>query len=150
MTRVKSGSMKGGKARPVVDLVIGIGGNQHTVTASVEDRGHMDYPLSPRPRHPHRLPRRRPPSSPTPTRRSATRRAKSWKKSSETSSPVEWRAQAADETMTSPEQQLDANSRPVDGGLFGWQRAESAEDAASRPPREDRSDIRIALVGAAQ
>lgn len=28
-----------------VDLVIGIGGNQHTVTASVEDRGHMEYPL---------------------------------------------------------------------------------------------------------
>jgi len=45
MTRVKSGSLKGGKARPVVDLVIGIGGNQHTVTASVEDRGHMEYPL---------------------------------------------------------------------------------------------------------
>ena len=45
MTRVKSGSTKGGKARPVVDLVVGIGGNQHTVTASVEDRGHMDYPL---------------------------------------------------------------------------------------------------------
>jgi RimK family alpha-L-glutamate ligase len=45
MTRVKSGSMKSGKARPVVDLVIGIGGTQHTVTASVEDRGHMDYPL---------------------------------------------------------------------------------------------------------
>jgi RimK family alpha-L-glutamate ligase len=45
MTRVKSGSMKSGKARPVVDLVIGVGGDQHTVTASVEDRGHMDYPL---------------------------------------------------------------------------------------------------------
>ena len=45
MTRVKSGSVKGGKIRPVVDLVIGIGGNQHTVTASVEDRGHMEYPL---------------------------------------------------------------------------------------------------------
>jgi RimK family alpha-L-glutamate ligase len=45
MTRVKSGSVKGGKARPVVDLVIGIGGRQHTVTASVEDRSHMDYPL---------------------------------------------------------------------------------------------------------
>jgi RimK family alpha-L-glutamate ligase len=45
MTRVKSGSVKGGKARPVVDLVIGIGGDQHTVTASVEDRGHMEYPL---------------------------------------------------------------------------------------------------------
>lgn len=45
MTRVKSGSVKNGKARPVVDLVIGIGGRQHTVTASVEDRSHMDYPL---------------------------------------------------------------------------------------------------------
>ena len=45
MTRVKSGSMKSGKARPVVDLVIGIAGTQHTVTASVEDRSHMDYPL---------------------------------------------------------------------------------------------------------
>jgi len=45
MTRVRSGSSKTGKARPVVDLVIGVGGNQHTVTASVEDRGHMDYPL---------------------------------------------------------------------------------------------------------
>ncbi|XVH31795.1 RimK/LysX family protein [Haloferacaceae archaeon DSL9] len=45
MTRVKSGSLKTGKARPVVDLVIGIGGNQHTVTASIEDRSHMDYPL---------------------------------------------------------------------------------------------------------
>ena len=45
MTRVKSGSSKSGKARPVVDLVVGIGGTQHTVTASVEDRSHMDYPL---------------------------------------------------------------------------------------------------------
>jgi RimK family alpha-L-glutamate ligase len=45
MTRVKSGSVRSGKARPVVDLVVGIGGTQHTVTASVEDRGHMDYPL---------------------------------------------------------------------------------------------------------
>ncbi|WP_330631447.1 putative ATP-dependent zinc protease [Halocatena halophila] len=44
-TRVKSGSVKGGTVRPVVDLVIGIGGRQHTVTASVEDRSHMDYPL---------------------------------------------------------------------------------------------------------
>jgi RimK family alpha-L-glutamate ligase len=45
MTRVKSGSVKSGTARPVVDLVLGIGGTQHTVTASVEDRSHMDYPL---------------------------------------------------------------------------------------------------------
>jgi RimK family alpha-L-glutamate ligase len=45
MTRVKSGSSTSGRARPVVDLVVGIGGRQHTVTASVEDRSHMDYPL---------------------------------------------------------------------------------------------------------
>ncbi|EMA36257.1 putative ATP-dependent zinc protease [Halococcus hamelinensis] len=45
MTKVRSGSQKSGKARPVVDLVVGIGGTQHTVTASVEDRSHMNYPL---------------------------------------------------------------------------------------------------------
>ena len=45
MTRVRSGSSKSGTARPVVDLVVGIGGTQHTVTASVEDRSHMNYPL---------------------------------------------------------------------------------------------------------
>lgn len=44
-TRVKSGSMKTAKSRPLVDLVVGVGGAQHTVTASVEDRSHMDYPL---------------------------------------------------------------------------------------------------------
>ena len=42
---VRSGSLKEGKSRPVVDLVVGVGGTQHTVTASIEDRGHMDYPL---------------------------------------------------------------------------------------------------------
>ncbi|MFB6074840.1 MAG: RimK family alpha-L-glutamate ligase [Haloarculaceae archaeon] len=42
---IKSGSLKQGKSRPVVDLVIGVGGNRHTVTASIEDRGHMEYPL---------------------------------------------------------------------------------------------------------
>jgi len=45
MTRVKTGSSRSGRSRPVVDLVIGVGGTQHTVTASVEDRSHMDYPL---------------------------------------------------------------------------------------------------------
>jgi hypothetical protein len=45
IVKIKSGSMKSGKSRPVVDLVVGIGGRQHTVTASVEDRAHMDYPL---------------------------------------------------------------------------------------------------------
>jgi len=42
---IKSGSVKSGRSRPVVDLVVGVGGTQHTVTASVEDRSHMDYPL---------------------------------------------------------------------------------------------------------
>jgi len=43
--RVKSGSVKTGKAGPILDPVVGIGGAQHTVTASVEDRSHVDYPL---------------------------------------------------------------------------------------------------------
>ena len=45
MTRVKSGSVKHGKTRPVVDIVVGIGGERHTVAASIEDRSHMDYPM---------------------------------------------------------------------------------------------------------
>ena len=45
IVKVKSGSVKSGRSRPVVDLVVGLGGTQHTVTASVEDRSHMDYPL---------------------------------------------------------------------------------------------------------
>ncbi|WP_247000039.1 RimK family alpha-L-glutamate ligase [Halosolutus gelatinilyticus] len=45
ITKVKSGSRKTAKSRPVVDIVVGVGGNQHTVTASVEDRSHMDYPV---------------------------------------------------------------------------------------------------------
>ena len=45
IVRIKSGSVKSGRARPVVDLVVGVGGTRHTVTASVEDRSHMDYPL---------------------------------------------------------------------------------------------------------
>ncbi|MFB6362372.1 MAG: RimK/LysX family protein, partial [Halobacteriales archaeon] len=45
MTRVKSGSSKATKSRPVVDVVIGVGGDRHTVSASVEDRSHMDYPV---------------------------------------------------------------------------------------------------------
>jgi len=45
MTRVRSGSTRSGESRPVVDVVVGIGGNQHTVTASIADRSHMDYPL---------------------------------------------------------------------------------------------------------
>jgi len=42
---VRSGSVKEGKSRPVVDIVVGVGGTQHTVTASVEDRSHMEFPL---------------------------------------------------------------------------------------------------------
>jgi RimK family alpha-L-glutamate ligase len=45
IVKIKSGSVKGGKSRPVVDVVVGIGGKQHTVTASIEDRAHMEYPL---------------------------------------------------------------------------------------------------------
>ncbi|GAA0301159.1 RimK family alpha-L-glutamate ligase [Halarchaeum salinum] len=45
MTKVKSGSVKSGKSRPVVDIVVGVGGDRHTVAASLEDRSHMDYPL---------------------------------------------------------------------------------------------------------
>jgi len=42
---VRSGSSKTARTRPLVDLVVGVGGSQHTVTASVEDRSHMEYPL---------------------------------------------------------------------------------------------------------
>jgi len=45
VSRVRSGSSRESKARPVVDLVVGIGGNQHTVEANIEDRGHMNYPV---------------------------------------------------------------------------------------------------------
>jgi len=43
--RVRSGSSKRSKVRPIVDIVIGVGGHRHTVAANVEDRSHMDYPL---------------------------------------------------------------------------------------------------------
>ncbi len=45
ITHVRSSSSKTSRSRPVVDLVVGVGGNQHTVTASIEDRSHMDYAL---------------------------------------------------------------------------------------------------------
>ncbi|WP_336023677.1 RimK family alpha-L-glutamate ligase [Halobellus salinisoli] len=44
-TRVRSGSSKRAKTRPVIDLVIGIGGEQYTVAANIEDRRHMTHPL---------------------------------------------------------------------------------------------------------
>ncbi|SNZ02359.1 alpha-L-glutamate ligase, RimK family [Natronoarchaeum philippinense] len=43
--RVRSGSSKRSKVRPIVDIVVGVGGHRHTVAANVEDRSHMDYPL---------------------------------------------------------------------------------------------------------
>ncbi|QSG03150.1 RimK family alpha-L-glutamate ligase [Natranaeroarchaeum sulfidigenes] len=43
--RVKSGSSKRSKVRPIVDIVVGVGGRRHTVAANVEDRSHMEYPL---------------------------------------------------------------------------------------------------------
>jgi hypothetical protein len=45
IAKVRSGSSKSAKSRPVVDVVVGIGGTRHTVTASVEDRSHMNYPV---------------------------------------------------------------------------------------------------------
>ena len=45
MTKVKSGSVSSGASRPVVDIVVAVGGNRHTVSASLADRSHMDYPL---------------------------------------------------------------------------------------------------------
>ena len=45
VSKVRSGSQKTGRSRPVVDIVLGIGGTQHTVEASIVDRAHMSYPL---------------------------------------------------------------------------------------------------------
>ena len=45
IVKIRSGSVKSGRSRPVVDLVVGVRGKQHTVTASIEDRSHMEYPL---------------------------------------------------------------------------------------------------------
>lgn len=45
VSHVRSASSNRSKARAVVDLVIEIGGDQHTVAANIEDRTHMTYPL---------------------------------------------------------------------------------------------------------
>jgi RimK family alpha-L-glutamate ligase len=45
VSRVRSGSSKQSRTRPVVDLVVGIGGQQHTVAANIEDRSHMTHRL---------------------------------------------------------------------------------------------------------
>ena len=44
-TLVRTGNERDGRARPLVDIVVGIRGTQHTITASVEDRSHMDYQI---------------------------------------------------------------------------------------------------------
>jgi RimK family alpha-L-glutamate ligase len=43
--KVRTGNDKEGRSRPLVDIVIGVKGRQHTVTASVEDRSHMEYQM---------------------------------------------------------------------------------------------------------
>jgi RimK family alpha-L-glutamate ligase len=45
VSRVRSGSSRETRTRPVVDLVVGIGGEQYTVAANIEDRTHMSHPL---------------------------------------------------------------------------------------------------------
>jgi RimK family alpha-L-glutamate ligase len=45
MTTVKSGSAPSGTSRPVVDIVVGVGGDRHTVAASLTDRSNLRYPL---------------------------------------------------------------------------------------------------------
>jgi RimK family alpha-L-glutamate ligase len=44
-TSVRSGSSKSSTTRPLVDVDVGVDGRWHTVTASVEDRSHMRYPI---------------------------------------------------------------------------------------------------------
>ncbi len=44
-SRVRSGSSKSSRTRPVVDMVVGIAGNHYTVAANLEDRSHMDHPV---------------------------------------------------------------------------------------------------------
>jgi hypothetical protein len=45
VSSVRSGSTQRSQSRPVVDLVIGIGGTQHTVAANIVDRSHMSHPV---------------------------------------------------------------------------------------------------------
>lgn len=45
ISRVRSGSSKSSRTRPVVDVVVGIAGNHYTVSANVEDRSHMNNPV---------------------------------------------------------------------------------------------------------
>jgi RimK family alpha-L-glutamate ligase len=45
VSRVRSGSSRQATTRPVVDLVVGIGGEQYTVPANIQDRTHMSHSL---------------------------------------------------------------------------------------------------------
>jgi RimK family alpha-L-glutamate ligase len=45
VSTVRSGGERSGQSRPVVDLVVGIGGTQHTVAANIVDRSHMSHPV---------------------------------------------------------------------------------------------------------
>jgi RimK family alpha-L-glutamate ligase len=45
LTKVRSGTARAGKSRAVVDIVVAVGGDRHTVAASLEDRSHMSYSL---------------------------------------------------------------------------------------------------------
>lgn len=44
-TSIKSATAESSGTRSVVDVVIGIDGNRHTVSASIADRSHMKYPV---------------------------------------------------------------------------------------------------------
>ncbi|WP_231184569.1 RimK family alpha-L-glutamate ligase [Haladaptatus sp. DYF46] len=44
-SRIRSGSSKSSRTRPVVDIVVGIAGNHYTVSANIEDRSHMENPV---------------------------------------------------------------------------------------------------------
>lgn len=43
--QVKTGAQQTSTVRPLVDITVGIQGNWQTVTASIEDRDHMDYQI---------------------------------------------------------------------------------------------------------
>jgi RimK family alpha-L-glutamate ligase len=44
-TEVRTGSRKSSKTRPLVEVEVSVRDRWHTVTASVEDRGHMNHPM---------------------------------------------------------------------------------------------------------
>lgn len=44
-TRIKSGTLSTAQTRPLVEVDVNVGDRWHTVTASIEDRSHMSYPI---------------------------------------------------------------------------------------------------------